>query len=93
MKCEICGRTLTAAQSISMGIGPECAARYQSGAAAAGSSVARLDMLASLGDGDVSRWVRLAKRAIGAGRTRDVCQFIEAAERAALAVEALPLAA
>jgi len=45
MKCQICKRTLTNPESIADGIGPECAAKYATAVAAAGSSVARVEFL------------------------------------------------
>ena len=82
-KCEICGRKLKAEKSIADGVGPECAARYAQGVAAAGSSVVRIETLAGLNDAGVSRWLRVAKLAIGAGRSEEVQRFLEAAEREA----------
>jgi hypothetical protein len=88
MKCQICGRKLTARKSLNVGIGPECQQKYANGIQAAGSSVARIEVLASTDDARVTRWLHFAKRAIGAGRIRDAKGFIEAAERSA----AFPLA-
>ncbi|MGH9846143.1 MAG: DUF6011 domain-containing protein [Blastocatellia bacterium] len=82
-KCEICGRKLKAEKSIADSIGPECVARYAQGIAAAGSSVARIECLAGLNDAGISRWIVVAKRAIGAGRPGDARRFLEAAEREA----------
>lgn len=91
MKCQICGRKLKADKSIAAGIGPECASKYANGIQAAGSSVARIEVLASTGDAGIDRWLHFAKRAISAGRIRDAKGFIEAAERSA--VQPLEIAA
>lgn len=83
MKCQICKRTLTKPESIAAGIGPECAAKYATGVAAAGSSASRIQALTGLNDASVNRWLRVARLAIGAGRAGDVRRFLEAAEREA----------
>jgi hypothetical protein len=83
MKCQICGRKLKAIESISAGIGPECAAKYANGIQAAGSSFAQVAALEALNDAGVNRWLHVAKRAIGANRIGEAKSFIEAAEREA----------
>jgi uncharacterized protein DUF6011 len=82
-RCQICNKPLEAAESINLGIGPECASKYANGIQAAGSSVARVEQLASGNDPQVNRWIACAKRAIGAGRTNEARGFIERAERIA----------
>ena len=85
-KCEICGRKLKAEKSVSDGVGPECASKFASRVASCGSSPARLDALDALGDAEVSRWTRVARRAAGRGCLRDARMFIDRAEREAAAV-------
>lgn len=91
-KCQICGRKLKADKSIADGVGPECAAKYAQGVASCGSSVARIEMLASVNDVGVNRWIAIAKRALGAGDMADAKAFIEAAEREAASPSPLAMA-
>lgn len=86
MKCLICNRQLTAPASIAAGIGPECSGQFAGRVASAGSSTARLDELDALGDAEVSRWTKVARRAAGRGCLRDARMFIERAEREAAAL-------
>jgi hypothetical protein len=83
MKCQICKRQLTNPESISRGIGPECAARYADLVGAAGSSVAEVESLESLNDPKVNRWLNSARQAIGCRRLGDAEMFLGAAREAA----------
>jgi hypothetical protein len=85
--CEICGRELTTSDRI----GPECAKNYAAGIQAAGTSAERIAALEDIGDSDVSKWVRVAKQAIGQGKIKFAQTCFERADRrAALVGASLP---
>lgn len=89
--CGICGTELRDPESIARGIGPECAKKYAAGIQAAGTSSERVTALENIGDSDVSKWIRVAKQAIGQGNRKfaQTC-FERAARRAALVGVDLP---
>jgi len=82
-RCEICGRALTNTQSINRGIGPECLEMRSSFVAAVGSSVVEVETLALSADATVRRNIRIAMRALGAGRWDHARRFFIAAREAA----------
>lgn len=90
MKCLICKKPLSSPESLALGIGPDCRAKYAAFVAACGSSVERIETLSSVRDAEVSRWLHFAKRAISAGRRADARNFLAAAERAAAASLPIP---
>lgn len=94
-KCQICGRQLTNPESISKGIGPECAGKYASGIQAAGTSFERVTALENIGDRDVNKWIRVAKQSIGQGKIKFAQTCFERADRRAALVGATlpPMAA
>ena len=91
MRCLICHKPLTAPESLALGIGPDCRARYAAFVAACGSSVERIEALALIGNAEVNRWLHFAQKAIGAGRRGDAREFLAAAEKAVPAPIAAPV--
>lgn len=85
-KCQLCGRELTNPESISKGIGPECSAKYAAGIQVAGTSQQRITALENIGDSDTSKWVRVAKQAIGQGNLKFAKTCFERADRRAALV-------
>lgn len=85
-KCKICRRKLTNPESLSQGVGPECAQRYAGMLSGAGLDA---DGLRSSGitpeavTNEVAKWLAVAERALLKGAMRDVETFKQAAIRAA----------
>jgi uncharacterized ferredoxin-like protein len=82
-ECCICGEKLSNQVSIARGSGPVCAAKLANFLIAVGSSAEEIAALAVIDDGAVSRWLRVAARAVGAGQTAQAKRFFEAARAAA----------
>lgn len=85
--CQTCGRQLENEKSISLGIGPECRAKRERFLAAAGSSDHEIAELALCGDPNVTRWIPMIGKAIGAGRQDHVNRFLQTARLARQAAE------
>jgi hypothetical protein len=83
MKCFLCKKPLTNPESLALGVGPDCRAKFAASVAAAGSSIDRIEAMAQLSNGEVSRWLHFANKAIAAGRRADVRAFLAAAEKVA----------
>lgn len=81
--CSVCGRELTARESVKLRTGPECADKQQAFVAGCGSTLEEIASLALLDDPTVTRWVGKFAAALRIGRIRDGKAFIEAARRAA----------
>lgn len=81
--CLICGETLTDPESIKRGVGPVCAGNLSKFLATVGSSAEEIASLALIEDGSVARWLRVAMRAVAAGRDDEAKRFLDAARRAA----------
>jgi len=81
--CRVCGERLTDPESISRGIGPVCAGNLSKFLAAVGSSTEEIATLALTDDSAVTRWLRVAARAVGAGRIEEAERFFHAAREAA----------
>ncbi len=91
MKCLICKKPLSNPESLALGIGPDCRARYAAFVASCGSSIERIEALAQLGNAEVNRWLHFAQKAISAGRRGDAREFLAAAEKAAPSPAAAPV--
>jgi hypothetical protein len=84
IRCQICGRTLEADESINRGVGSKCAERYANGIQAAGWAAAAVEALETLAIAESVERVRRAKLAIGRGRISEAKFWLErAAEFAA----------
>jgi len=91
--CKLCTRSLTDPESITRGIGPECAAKYAWMLCDAGLTLEALQIPIELTtDPNVALQLSRAEKALLAGNRRDVEQFKNAAKRAAQRL-ALPVAA
>jgi Family of unknown function (DUF6011) len=90
--CQLCGRPLSADESIKNGVGSKCAEKLQSFLVGCGTSIEEIGELALVDDLTTHKWVRLFSMAANAGHKRNALQFIAAARKAAAAV-AVPAAA
>lgn len=91
MKCLLCKKPLSNPESIALGVGPDCRAKYAAFVASCGSSIERIEALALIGDAQVSRWLHFAQKAIAAGRRAEARNFLVAAEKAAPAPAPAPV--
>lgn len=85
LKCSICGRPISADESISRGVGSKCAAKYAAGIQAAGTSVVQIEAFEDSNNADVVERVRRFKLAIGARRMSEAKFWLERAEEFAAA--------
>lgn len=82
--CKICGRGLEKPESVSRGIGPECAQIASQRLASAGVCAADLGISEEIACTDqVARWLLMAELAALKGKKRDLEIFKAAAQRAA----------
>src|SRR5262249_54427428 len=81
--CFVCGERLTDPEPIKREIGPVCAGKLSTFLAVVGSSAEEIASLVLVDDGAVSRWLRVAMRAVAAGRDDQAKGFFEAARKAA----------
>lgn len=92
-RCKLCKKPLTNPESITKGIGPECAAKWAWTLCNAGLTLEALQIPESVStDKMVARHLHMAEQALLIGRRRDMEAFKkaaqEAAQRAALALAA-----
>lgn len=92
-KCSICQRQLTAAESIALGVGPECAAKQQAFLAACGTSVAEIGALVLSGDPTAQRMVTRFTAAMAAGNQWHAAMFLARAREFATGAQDQPQAA
>lgn len=90
--CLMCKRALTNAESITRGIGPECAEKLASALSACGVSGEEMSVWEAAGE-QPARWAGLVLKAIAAGRLRDARSFADAARRATPFLKDAPFAA
>lgn len=79
-ECEICGRDLSAVESVAKGYGPECAQRRAGFIASCGTTDQEIATLESAGESS-ARWIRNFRQDMRAGRVRQARQCIDAARR------------
>lgn len=89
-KCTECGKTITDAESIARGIGPDCAAKRASFLSGCGTSEAELAELEAVGP-DAAKWIRNFRQEMSRGSARNANRCITAARREAGHAEAKAL--
>lgn len=83
-RCRICRRPLAAAESITRGVGPECAEKFLWTLSEAGLTLQALGIPERLAEtAEVKRHLRLAEEALLAGRRDHMQRFKCAAQEAA----------
>ena len=82
MNCQLCHAPLTDKTSVSRGIGPDCAIKYQSYLATCDTSAAELGELILTGNPTVQRWVKLFTAACADSRADHAGRFLNAARAA-----------
>ena len=89
-QCDICGRDLTASDSVARGCGPICAAKRETFVAKCGTTEEELAALEACCD-DAAKWIRNFRTDMRHGRTRQAKQCIEFARYKAANVQASPV--
>lgn len=88
-KCEICGRDLSAVESVAKGVGPECAQKRAGFIASCGTTDQEIATLENAGEAS-AKWIRNFRQDMRAGRVRQARMCIEAARRKAQSYFVLP---
>lgn len=92
-KCTLCHRQLTAAESIALGVGPECATKQQAFLAACGTSVAEIGALVLSGDPTAQRMIARFTAAMASGNQGHAMMFLARARECAVGAQDQPQAA
>lgn len=80
-RCLMCKRAMSNPESITRGIGSECAEKLAAALSACSVSDAEMSVWENAGE-QPAHWSRLLLKAIAARRLRDARQFVDAARRA-----------